>query len=199
MNRVCSCATPSFTASTMFNFFLNFQNHRDHVTTTCESFIAIGWTVCAPIRGTHRKTHTESDFHIYYISKTTASMFTTTSESFVAIGWTVCAPIRHTHTHAHTHTHTLTHTSHTKTLIFIYRLNFQKHREHVYNNFWKLGRNRMNGVCSCRATPNTPASTIFQFFLISKITASMFTTISESFIAIGWTVRALVGKVQFRN
>ena len=39
-----------------------------------------------------------------------------------------------------------THT-HTKTLIFIYRLNFQNHRKHVYNNFWKLHRNRRT-VCA---------------------------------------------------
>ena len=46
-----------------------------------------------------------------------------------------------------------------------YFLNFQNYREHVYNNLWKFHRNRMNGVCSCRATPSTPASTYFIYFL----------------------------------
>ena len=49
--------------------------------------------------------------------------------------------------------------THTKTLIFIYRLNFQNYRE--------LRRNQMNRVCSC-ATPCTPASTIFKFFKFPK-------------------------------
>ena len=60
------------------------------------------------------------------------------------------------------------------------------------NNLWKFRHNRMNTVCSCRATPGTPASTILCLFLflISKTTASMFTTTFESYIAIGWTVCA---------
>ena len=48
------------------------------------------------------------------------------------------------------------------------RLNIQHHRELVYNNFWKLYRNRMNGVCSYKATPGTPVSIIFTFFKLPK-------------------------------
>ena len=83
-------------------------------------------------------------------------MFSTTCSNLIAIGWIMCAPGRATPvTPAST--------------IFKF-LNFQNHREHVYNNFWKFHRNRMNGACSCResATPGTPASTIFKFFKFPK-------------------------------
>ena len=49
-------------------------------------------------------------------------------------------------------------------------LNFQNHRECVYNNFGNFHRNRMNGTCSYResATMGTPDSTIFKFFKFPK-------------------------------
>ena len=85
-------------------------------------------------------------------------MFTTISESFIAIGWR-CVLLYGTHTHTQTHTNTL---------IFIYRLSFQNYLEHVYKKVRKLRRNRMNVVCSCKATPDTPASTIFNFLKFLK-------------------------------
>ena len=51
--------------------------------TSCESLIAIGWTLCAP----------DSSKNVFFISKTTASMFTT-FESYIAIAWTVYVPVR---------------------------------------------------------------------------------------------------------
>ena len=133
-------------------------------TTTFESYVAIGWTVCAPV-GQHRifqlvqflnflnfQNHRE---HIYINSwkihrNRMNGVFSYTGHT-------------HAHRHAHTHAH-----AHTKTLIFIYRLNLKNHRKNVYNNFWKLRRNRMNGVCCCKATPDTPASTIFKIFIFPK-------------------------------
>ena len=85
-------------------------------------------------------------------------MFTTTFESYITIGWTVYAPVGKVQ-------HQIL-----QLVQFSNFLNFQNHREHVYNNFWKLHRNRMNGACSCweGATPGTPASTIFKFFKFPK-------------------------------
>ena len=113
---MCSCrenATPSTTASTMFNFFLNFQNHRGHVTTTCESFIAIGWTVCAPIG-------TQTLIFIYklyiYIKfpkpprACLQQLLKVSSQSDER-----CVLLCGTHTHTHTH-------ADRQTLIFIYKI-----------------------------------------------------------------------------
>ena len=107
-------------------------------------------------------------------------MFTTTFKSFIGIGWTLCAPVWQTPS--------------TPASTIVKILNFQNHCEHVYNNFWKFHRHRMNSACSCRksATLGTPASTIFKVFKISKTTAGMFTTTWESFIVIGWTLCAPV-------
>ena len=140
---------------------------------TCESFIAIGWTVYAPEGKVQHRVLQLVQFLIFCISKTTVCMFTTTCESFIAISWMVCAP-------AGQHR--------VLQLVQFFIFYFQNHREHVYNNLWKFHRNRMNGVRSCRATPGTPTSTILISFLISKTTVSMFTTTCESFIAMGWTV-----------
>ena len=84
-------------------------------------------------------------------------MFTTTCESFIAIEWTVRAPVGKMQHRV------------LQLVQFLNFLNFQSHFEYVYNN-WKFHRNRMNAVCSCRATPGTPASTIFILilFLIYK-------------------------------
>ena len=59
-NGVCPCremATPGTPASTIS------KTCASMFTITCESFIAIGWTVCAPIRDRHTNTHTD----IFYI------------------------------------------------------------------------------------------------------------------------------------
>ena len=45
----------------------------------------------------------------------------------------------------------------TLTLIFIYRSNFQHHREHVYSNFLKFHRHRTNIVCAYTGHTHTRA------------------------------------------
>ena len=101
--------------------------------------------LCAPV-WQHRVLQVVQFLFFFLISKITANMFTTAFQNFSAIGWTVCAPVRQH-----------------RVLQLVQFLNFQNHREHVYNNIWKFHRNRMNGVCSCKATTDTPASTIFKF------------------------------------
>ena len=100
-------------------------------TPTCESFIAIGWTVCAPV-GQHRVLQL-----VQFLN------FQNHSEHVYGNLWKFhhnrmngpCACMATSGTPAST--------------IFFY---FQNHREHVYNNLWKFHRNRMIGVCSYRDT-----------------------------------------------
>ena len=62
-------------------------------------------------------------------------MFTATCESFVEIGRTACAPVvQHW------------------VLQLVESLNFQNHREHVYNNLRKFHCNWINGMCSLYET-----------------------------------------------
>ena len=179
--------------------------------TTCESFIAIGRTVCVPV-GQHRirqllqflnfQNHREYVYNnlwkfyrsrmngvCYSREKATPGTSASTilkflkfpkPPSFIAIGRTVCPPVGQRWVF--------------QLVQFLIFLNFQDHREYVYNNLWKFHRNRINGMCSCKATPITPASTIF--FLISKTIAAMFATTFERFIATGWTVCASVSQTE---
>ena len=119
-----------------FSNFLNFQNHPGDVYNNLWKFHrnrmnGVGSYTEETDRETHRQTNRQTLNFIYKISKTTASKFTTTFESFIAIGWTVCAPVMQ---------HRL--------FQLVRFLNFQNHREHVYNNLWMFHRNRMNVVCS---------------------------------------------------
>ena len=101
-------------------------------TTTCESFIAIRWTLYSMLLvGQHRVLQLVK-LIFFLFPKPFRACFQLV-ESLIAIEWKVCAP----------------------------------------------------GMI----IPGTPASTIFNFFKISKTTASMFTTTCESFIEIGWIVR----------
>ena len=87
-------------------------------TITCESFIVIRWTVCAPVRKVQHRVLRLVQCLIFLNFHNHNGHVTTTRESDIAIGWTVCVPIRHTHTHTHTH-------KHTQTVIFIY-IKFRK-------------------------------------------------------------------------
>ena len=162
--KVCApgMRTPSTPASTVFYLFIffYFQNHHEHVWNNLSKFHRNRMNAvcsCRATPGTRAST-------IFFISKTTASMFTT-FESYITIGWTVCAPVRQH-----------------RVLQLVQFLNSQNHREHVSNNLWKFHRNRMNGVCSCkeRATPGTPASTIFKFFKIPKPPRACFQLVKVS-------------------
>ena len=134
------------------------------LTTISGSFIAIGWTVRALVgKVQHRVLQLVQFSNFLNFQNHRGNVYNNLWKFHRNRMNGMCSYTGHTHTHAQKKTHT-----HTKTLIFIYRLNFQDHREHFYNNFWKLRRNRMNGVCSCRTTPNTPASTIFKFLKFPK-------------------------------
>ena len=170
--------------------FLKFQNHRGHVYNYLWKFNRNRMNgVCSYTTYTHTHTHhkhtqiayTDIDVYIYcglnflHHRKHVYNNFWKFHRNQMN---GVCSNTGHTHTHTHTHTHI----AYTDIDVYIYcRLNFQYHREHVYNNFWKLHRNRMNGVCSCResATLDTPASTIFKVPKPPRAYAQQFLKVSS--------------------
>ena len=164
MSGVCSCkATPGTRASTLFNF-LNFQNHREHVYNNLWKFHRNRMNgVCSCRERTTPGTPPSIVFYFLNFQNHGEHVYNNLWKYHRNRRSGVCSYTEHTHTHTHRNTHTqVAYTD----IDFIYRLNFQHHREHVYNNFWKFHRNRMNGVCSYTEHTHTHTDSLHRHWFL---------------------------------
>ena len=178
MNDVCSCkATPGTPASTIFKF-LNFHNHREHVYNNLWKFHRNrmnGRPMCSYRESATPGTPASTIFKFPKPPRECLQQLVKASSQsdercvllqekcntgcsdydFSPISKVKCAKF---HQDRNVGQHRIL-----QVVQFLIFLNFQNHREHVSNNLWKFHRNRINAMCSCMATPGTPASTIFIF------------------------------------
>ena len=98
--------------------------------TTCENFIVIRWTLCAPV-GQHWVLQLLQFLFLFLISKTIANVFTITCKNFIAIRWTVRAFNRESATPG------------TPASTIFNFLNFKNHPGNGYNNLWKFHLSRI--------------------------------------------------------
>ena len=153
---------------------------------SCESFIAIGWKVCAPGRTT---SGTPVQFFHFLNFQNHGDHVYNNLWSFIAIRWILCAPSRTT-------------SGTPASIILFYFLLFPKplrtclqlakvssqsdkrcvlvYGTYRYRHWFfyifnfhlqqrlKVTSQSMNGLCSCKATSGTPTSTIFKLFKFPK-------------------------------
>ena len=132
-------------------FFLNFQNHREHVLSNLWKFHRTRMNAVCSYRATPGTPASTFFFNFQIHREHVYNFWKLHHDRMSGVCSCKATPGIPTST------------------IFKF-LNFQNHREHVSSNLWKFHRNWMNGACSCResATPGTPASTIFKFFKFPK-------------------------------